>query len=73
MFYLVATHRLSKELYLSSLSVVSAGNRLCILFISNNLSKVTNNLIGDLRRAGVDVHQILPDNEIEEVLSYKEI
>lgn len=69
MFYVIASHKLSKELYLASLMVVSGGNHLCILFMSNDVSVRTKTLIEDMRKAGVDVYQILLEDEIEEVLS----
>lgn len=68
-FYLAATSRLNKDLYLVSLQVISQGNRLCILYISDDVSRETKNLIDDLIKAGVDVYQILPGDEIEEILT----
>lgn len=68
-FYLAATSRLTKELYYISLKVISYGNRLCILFISDDVSQDTMNLIEDLKRAGVYIFQIMPRDEIEDVLT----
>jgi len=70
-FYLTATSKLSRDLYLTSLQVISRGNRLCILYISSDVSKETANLIEDLKKAGADVYLILPLDEIEEVLTGK--
>ncbi|NLP17142.1 MAG: DUF58 domain-containing protein [Clostridiales bacterium] len=68
-FYVVATAKLTKELYLSSLKVLSGGNRLCILFISDDISEDTKKMIEDMKRAGADIHQIMPKDEIEDVLT----
>ena len=67
--YVVATAKLTKELYLSSLKVLSGGNRLCILFISDDISEDTKKMIEDMKRAGADIHQIMPKDEIEDVLT----
>ena len=66
---MVATVKLTKELYLSSLKVLSGGNRLCILFISDDISEDTKKMIEDMKRAGADIHQIMPKDEIEDVLT----
>ena len=68
-FYVIATHKLTKELYMSSLRVLSGGNRLCILFVSDDVSVTTKKLMEDMKKAGVDVYRILSEDEIEGVLS----
>lgn len=70
-FYMVATNRLNRDLYLVSLRVISQGNRLCILYISDDVSRETKNLIDDLIKAGVDIHHIMPGDEIEDILANK--
>lgn len=71
MFYVTATHKLTNELYIASLRVISGGNHMCILFISDDVSVNTKKLIEDLKKAGVDIYQILSEDEIEEVLTNK--
>lgn len=70
-FYLVATNKLTKELYLRSLQVLSGGNRICILFISDDISELTKKLTEDMSKAGVDLYQIMPKDEIEDILNSK--
>lgn len=72
-FYLVATNRLDKDLYFTSLKVISQGNRICILYISDDVSEATKALTDDLTKAGADVYYILPGDEIEEILGKKAI
>lgn len=72
-FYLVATNRLDKDLYFTSLKVISQGNRICILYISDDVSEATKALTDDLTKAGADVYHILPGDEIEEILGKKAI
>ena len=69
MFYVTATHKLTKELYMASLRVLSGGNRLCILFVSDDVSDNTKKLMEDMKKAGVDIYQILSEDEIEDILS----
>ncbi|TAH73864.1 MAG: DUF58 domain-containing protein [Anaerolineaceae bacterium] len=67
-FYVTATTRLTRDLYLSSLQALAGGNRLCILFISDDVSETTKKLIEDLKKAGADIYPIMPKDEIEDVL-----
>jgi hypothetical protein len=68
-FYVIATTRLSKELYLSSLQALSGGNHLCILFVSNDFSEDTKRLTDDMKKAGADIYQIMPKDEISDILA----
>lgn len=68
-FYVVATSRLTKELYLRALQVLSGGNRICILFISDDTSDLSNTMIGDMKKAGVDIYKIMLGDEIEAILT----
>lgn len=72
-FYLVATTKLTRDLYLASLKVITQGNRLCILYISisDGFNAETKSLIEDLKKAGVNIYQILPGDEIEDILTEK--
>lgn len=69
MFYVTATSKLTKDLYLNSIKALSGGNRFCVLFVSDDISETTNNLIEDMRRAGADIYQIMPKDEIEDILN----
>jgi hypothetical protein len=68
-FYVAATNNLTKELYLSSIQVLSGGNRLGILFISDDVSEATKKMIDDMKKAGADIYQIMPNDEIGEILT----
>lgn len=67
-FYVIATTRLNNELYLKSLQALSGGNRLCILFISDDVSDAKERLIGDIKKTGADIYQIMPGDEIGDIL-----
>ncbi len=73
LFYVVATHLLTKELYLASLQVLAGGNRLCILFVSDDISEGTKDMIDGFRRSGADLYQIMSDDEIDTILTAKAI
>lgn len=70
-FYLIATGKLNKDLYLISLQVINQGNRLCVLYVSNDVSEEAKTLKADMIKSGADVYQILPGDEIENILSNK--
>lgn len=70
-FYVAATSKLTKELYLNSLQVLSAGNRICVLFISDDITDTTKKMHEDMKKAGVDIYQIMPRDEIEDILTKK--
>ncbi|HPU63619.1 MAG TPA: DUF58 domain-containing protein [Mobilitalea sp.] len=72
-FYMIATGKLNKDLYLISLQAITQGNRVCILYVSDDVSEESKILKEDMIKAGVDVYQILPGEEIENVLSSKAI
>lgn len=71
-FYIVATHFLTKELYLTSLQVLARGTKLSVLLISDDLSEGTKKLIDGLKLVGVSIYQVMSDDEIDKVLT-KEI
>lgn len=68
-FYVTATTKLTKDLYYSSLQALSGGNRLCILFISDDISENTKILIEDMKKAGADIYQIMSRDEISDILT----
>ncbi len=68
LFYVAATHMLSKEFYLAALQVIAGGNHLCILYVSDDVTTTTKDLIDNLRLAGADVYQLMSGDEIEDVL-----
>ena len=67
-FYMVVTHYLTKEFYLVALKAVSSGKHLSVLFISDDISDNTKEIMVDLKNTGVQVHQIMSQDEIEDVL-----
>ncbi len=69
MFCVVATHYLTKELYLAALQVVSNGNHICILLISDDISEKTKELKDGMKLSGVVVYQIMSEDEIADILS----
>ncbi len=69
MFCVAATHNLTKELYLAALQAVSAGNHVCILYISDDLSEGSKKLIDSMKNAGIEVYQIMWSEDITEVLT----
>ena len=72
MFYIVATHTLSKELYMTALKAIALQNSISILFISDDVSEATKDLMNGIRLSGIKIYQIMSDNDIEDILS-KEI
>lgn len=68
MFYVTAAHLLTKDFYLASLKVLAGNNHLCVLFISNDVSETTKELISSMRLAGADVYQIMSEDEIGNIL-----
>lgn len=68
-FYVLVSHILDKETYLAALKIVSMQNHLAILLISNDLTDEMNEKISSLKEAGVKVIRILPEDEIEDILS----
>lgn len=68
-FYVIATTKLTKDLYISALKALAGGNRLCILFISDDISVNTKKLIADMKKAGADIYQIMSKDEIGDILT----
>ena len=69
MFCVVATHNLTNELYLAALQAVTTANHVCILFISDETSENTKELMSSMRNSGIRVKQIMSDEEIVDILS----
>lgn len=69
LFVVVATHTITKEFYMGAIEILEKGNYLLILFISDDITDSTNNLIQELKLAGAEIHQIFSEDEIEKVLS----
>lgn len=67
-FYVAATRLLTKELYLAALQVISNGNSICILFISDDVTEDTKDLIDSMKQSGIDIHQIMSEEEIGDIL-----
>jgi hypothetical protein len=68
-FYVAATHLLTKEFYMAALQILGGGNHLCVLFASDDVTDTTKEMINSLKLAGADVHQIMSEDEIGSVLS----
>lgn len=68
LFVVIATHFMTKELYLAALQAASAGNRVSILFVSDDTNEDTKKLIDGLKLSGVKVTQIMSEDEIADIL-----
>lgn len=68
-FYVTATARLTKDLYYSTLEALAQGSNMCILFISSDVSEDTKKLMEDMKKAGADIHHIMPKDEIGDILA----
>jgi cellulose synthase/poly-beta-1,6-N-acetylglucosamine synthase-like glycosyltransferase len=68
-FYVVVTHFLTKELYLSSLKAISNQNNVSIILISDDISDSTKELIDSMKSSGIGVYQIMSGDEIVNILS----
>lgn len=72
MFYVVVTHFLTKELYMTALKAISNQNSISILLISDDVSEETKDLISSMKLSGIGIYQIMSEDEITGILS-KEI
>ena len=70
--YVVVTHFLTEELYLSALQVVLHQNNISILLVSDDISEETKELVNSMKLSGVGICQITSEDEIADILS-KEI
>ncbi len=68
LFILVATHILSKELYLVAQEALTKGNNFTILFISDDISEEVKKVIWELRSIGAYVYQIMSEDDIDDVI-----
>jgi len=69
MFYVVATHFLTREIYLSAVQAISNGNHISILLISNDVAVNTKDMISSMKLSGIDVQQIMSEDELGDILS----
>lgn len=69
MFCVVVTHFLSRELYLAALQAISGGNLVSILFVSDDISEKTKKLIENMKLSGLNVFQIMSEDEISNILT----
>ena len=67
-FILLATHLLTEELYLVAQELLSNGNYLTILFISDDLSEEAKTMVDEFRSIGVMVYQVMLEDEISHVI-----
>lgn len=72
-FYVAATHSLTKELYLEALKAISGGNHICVLFVSDDVSEETKKIIDGMKNSGIDIYQIMSEDEIADILSQEVI
>ncbi len=71
-FYVIVTHFLTKELYMTALQAVYNQNQVSILLISDDITENTKGLVESLKASGIGVYQIMSEDEIAGILS-KEI
>lgn len=69
MFYVVVTHYLTKELYMTALRVISNQSNISILLISDDVTETTKDLIDSMRMSGIGIYQIMSEDEIAGILS----
>lgn len=69
LFCVVATHTLTKELYMTAFQAVSSGNSVSILLISDDVSEGTKKIMNGMKQSGINVYQITSEEEIGNVLS----
>ena len=67
-FYMVVTHYLTREIYLSALKLSAEGNHIGILFISDDVSDKTKELEEGFKLAGIEVCRNMSGDEIADVL-----
>lgn len=68
-FYMVITHYLTKEIYLSALTVMAGGNHIVILFISDDVSESAKELLNGFRLAGIQIYRNMSRDEIADTLT----
>lgn len=73
LFCVVATHGLTKELYLAAMQAISGGNHVCILLISDDVSEETKELMNGMKVSGIELHQIMSEDEIADILSREKV
>lgn len=73
MFCVIATANLTKELYLAAVRAVSGGNHVCILFVSDDISDATKELMSSMKNSGINVYQIMSKDEIADILCQESI
>lgn len=69
MFYVVVTHFLTKELYMTALRAMSNQNSISIILISDDISENTKDLIDSMKMSGIGIYQIMSKDEITGILS----
>lgn len=68
-YYVAATHIITKDFYKAALRVIAQANHLAIIFISDDITEKTVQLISSIRLAGAMVYQVTSKDEIGDVLS----
>jgi hypothetical protein len=68
LFCVVATHSLTKELYLVAMQAISSGNHIGIIFVSDDVSEKTKETKEGMKASGIPVYQIMSEDEIVDIL-----
>lgn len=68
-FYITVTHYLDKDLYTAALQGALGGNRISILFVSDDISENTKTIINGMKQSGINVIQIMSEDAIENILT----
>jgi uncharacterized protein (DUF58 family) len=73
LFCVIATASLTKELYMAAVQAASGGSHVSVLYISDDVSESTTELKNGMRNSGVNVYQIMSEDEIADILSQESI
>ncbi len=68
-FYVIVTHFLTKELYMTALQAIERQDPVSILFISDDVSEGTKQVIESMKLSGIGIYQIMSEDEIADILS----
>lgn len=69
LFCVIATHFLTNELYQAAMQLLAGGNHICLLLASDDISQMSREFIASMKKSGIDVHQIMAEDEIQDVLA----
>ncbi len=69
LFCVVATPYLTKELYMAAMQVVLSGNNISILLVNDDTSENNKKLIEGMKHSGINIFQIMSEDEISNILT----